>query len=94
MTSMLPEELKNMIQSAVEASVRKIVEEQKKAEFQLVTIKELMKILNVSRTTIDNWKKQEIIPSINVGGRVFFNLDEVMAAINNQNSKPKKSKAA
>lgn len=99
MTSMLPEEFKKMIQAAVESSVRRIVEEQRMAKFQLVTIDELRKILNVSRTTIDTWKKKGIIPSLNVGGRVLFNLDEVMAAINNQNKgtgnrKTKKSKAA
>jgi excisionase family DNA binding protein len=85
MTEMLPEEIQKMIQASVEKSVRKIIEEQSVSRIQLVTIEELTKILKVTKPTIHNWRKKGIIPAIHIGGRVLFNLEDVMKAIEQHN---------
>lgn len=46
----------------------------------LITTKELMEYLKITKTTIDRWRKIGL-PFLRIGRHVRFNLDDVMAWI-------------
>lgn len=45
---------------------------------KLLTVKELGEILKLSRSTIYRYRKNEGLPYYELGGKVLFDLDEVM----------------
>ena len=47
---------------------------------QLLTIEEAAQLLNVSKTTISEWKKNGIIPFIRLGKRVYFERSKLLQA--------------
>lgn len=52
---------------------------------KLLTVKELMEILNVSRDSIYRWRKEKDLPYVVIGkGSVRFDLDEVNKWIEGQ----------
>lgn len=73
--SMCREDLQNLIRDAVKAELS--VKNRKK----LVTSKELCKELDISLSTLNNWKAANKIPFKQLGKRIYYNLDEVVASM-------------
>ena len=87
LTSFEKHEIQTMIQESVEKSVQKLVSKQNCSNIELITINELINILIVSKMTIHNCRKKGILPSINIEGRVLFQLSEISEFINNYKAK-------
>jgi len=76
----------------IEAAFKKIFESQKgknpksEEENKLLTTHDVIKIFNVSRVTIHNWKNSGLLPSFKMGNRVYFNEHEVRKIIEERQS--------
>ncbi len=74
------------IQNAVENSVSKILnspEEKKPESFseneeELLTRKEVMKMLNISHATLYHYQRKCILPFIKIGNRVYFKKTDIL----------------
>ena len=77
----------------IEAAFKKVFESQtgknpkSEEENKLLTTHDVIKIFNVSRVTIHNWKKSGVLPSFKMGNRVYFNEHEVRRIIEERQSK-------
>ncbi|MFD0678562.1 MULTISPECIES: helix-turn-helix domain-containing protein [unclassified Paenibacillus] len=49
-----------------------------KDQFNLIHIREVMDQLDVSRSTIDRWRKNKQLPSVKIGKEIYFDKNEVM----------------
>ncbi|WP_240417112.1 helix-turn-helix domain-containing protein [Paenibacillus periandrae] len=49
-----------------------------KEQFNLIHISEVMDQLDVSRSTIDRWRKTKQLPSVKIGKEIYFDKNEVM----------------
>jgi excisionase family DNA binding protein len=52
-----------------------------------ITTKELCKFLGVTQPTIARYKKKQIIPYLTIGSAIRFDLDKVIAALENKKKK-------
>ncbi|SFZ94893.1 Predicted DNA-binding transcriptional regulator AlpA [Flaviramulus basaltis] len=52
-----------------------------KTEDSLLTISDLLKKFPISRPTIYSWEKSGLLKRIPIGGRVFFDPDDIRALI-------------
>ncbi|MDY0393015.1 MAG: helix-turn-helix domain-containing protein [Candidatus Bipolaricaulis sp.] len=76
--------------------VRKIVKEElsysknpqtdSKSQIPYIKVEEVMRILNVSRPTVNEWARQGYFKKYKINSRVFYNRDEIMNFISKQNS--------
>jgi len=53
---------------------------------RLITIKQLCDILQISRSTVDRWRK-EGLPCKKIGMQIRLNEDEALAWVENKNNK-------
>jgi excisionase family DNA binding protein len=54
-------------------------------EEKLLTTVEVCKLLHITRATCDTWRKQKKLPYKRIGSRVYFNEQEVLAALQSFN---------
>jgi predicted DNA-binding transcriptional regulator AlpA len=76
--------------------VRKIVKEELngsipsraeiKSQIPYIKVEEVMRLLNVSRPTVNEWARQGFFKKFKVNSRVFYDRDEIMNFISKQNS--------
>lgn len=52
---------------------------------KLLTQQETANIFSVSRVTIWKWTKSGILPSVRVGGRVYYRQSDIDKIINSEN---------
>lgn len=83
MTTLTPEELKELIESAVEKGVKNYTESQntEKEESQFLTKEEAAKYLKVSVGTLDNWNKSGILKWKKVGAMVRYRVADINEAL-------------
>ncbi len=43
----------------------------------ILTVEEVIKMLKITRATLNNWHKEGILTKRNVGGRVYYKVEEV-----------------
>lgn len=46
----------------------------------LMSIEDVCREFGISKTTLNDWKKKEIVPFMRIGRRVYFERDAVLAA--------------
>lgn len=56
-------------------------------QIKLLSIDDVCKLFNVSRVTLNKWKKQGLIPYKKMSRRVFFVEDDIYKSITNYNFK-------
>lgn len=54
-----------------------------KSDKKLLTVKEALELLQVSRQTLYNWRKADLIPSHRINNRLYFFEDELLNAVCN-----------
>jgi len=90
MTSIEVEELQNMIDKAVEKSIISTGILKPKNEIDklnLLTKKEAIELLKISRPSFDKYCKANRIKSILLGGRVLFDMKDLQSFINSYKTK-------
>ena len=76
------EEFNAKIEATVKQTMLKVMAEYNLSQNQdLVTTDDLTRILKCSKMAIHNWRKEGWLPFYKLGGKVIFNLEEVMSAI-------------
>ncbi len=75
------EELKELIKS----SLREVVTENEtnKQRKELLTFKEVISLLGISASTLNNWKRDGKIPFHRIGGRILFKYAEIIKSLEN-----------
>lgn len=81
------EEFNSQIETLVKEAVKNSMSVDHKAQYELVTTDELMNVIKSSKMAIHNWRKEGWLPFYKLGGKVLFNLDEVMEAIKKRNNR-------
>ena len=65
----------------IEASVRKVLSERlSTTEDKLINSDEVMKLLNISTTTLQTWRDKKKIPFTRIGKKIFYNKAEILKA--------------
>ena len=77
--SITVEELKGIIQQTVHEELNK------KAGKTIMNSREVCEFLNISSSTLNKWKAENKIPYKRLGKRIFFNKQEVLAALKDSN---------
>ena len=85
-TSITPDELKDIVTSAVRQELSK-QKQKDDSQDDLLKIEQVREIFKVSKVTIHNWKKSGKLPFYRINSRVFFKKSEVLDAL--QSSKKK-----
>ncbi|XEC92673.1 helix-turn-helix domain-containing protein [Paenibacillus tarimensis] len=52
----------------------------------LITLQETMDLLEVSRSTLDRWRKHKCMPFIKIGKDIYFHRDELQSWVNKHSS--------
>lgn len=83
MSSIDPEDLKQMIRDAVDDAISLKMEAESTSEEEfLLTRKEVADFYKISLVTLRQWEKDSIIPNpIRKGSRVYFRQSEIYADI-------------
>ncbi len=73
------EELKALIKS----SFKEVMDENKsdKQRKELLTANEVISLLGISPSTLNNWKRDGKIPYHRLQGRIFFKYDEIVETL-------------
>lgn len=56
-------------------------------EEDLLTIPQICRLFDISRTTVHHWKKAGMLPFYRLGARVYFKREEVLGAMEKANNK-------
>jgi hypothetical protein len=67
--------------SFLEQTVRKVLNEKVIEHDQLLNSEEVMKLFNISTTTLQKWRNAGKIPFTRIDNKIFYNKSEVLAAI-------------
>lgn len=78
-------ELIAQIETVVKELLIKNDSEKETVQDELLTRKEVSKILNVSLMTLNRWDKQNILKPSRIGRRVRYLKSNVMASLNKEN---------
>ncbi len=73
------DELKNLIKDAVHQ------EFSQKKEKEILNFKQTYELLQISPSTLNQWKAENKIPFKKLGKRVFFSRSDVLAALKESN---------
>ena len=74
--------MRNSIQKEISIELSKLVLEVKKDQLkELLTKKDIMKILKVSLSTIDRWMRAGTLKAFGIEGRVYFKRADVEAML-------------
>ena len=78
-------DLKEFMREFVEEVHNKAVNEQaRKENDELLTEKEVRKLLGVARSTLWKWAKIGYLPKVEVGGRRLWRLSDIQKILNRQ----------
>jgi excisionase family DNA binding protein len=67
--------------SQVESIVRKVLSEKNTDEDKLLTSEEVMKLLNISITTLQNWRDEGRIPFKRMGNKMLYSKAEILNSL-------------
>lgn len=81
LTKIDKEELNQLIQAAVKDALRQ-TESQEQPNSEILNVKQVCQLLNLTQATIYNLVCQRKIPNSKVGKRLFFNRAELLEWIN------------
>ena len=73
-------ELKNLIDESIKDALKSF-NPKKESEVELLTTKEVSKILGVSAVTLNDWVKRGIIPALRIGTRIRYKKKDVLKAL-------------
>jgi excisionase family DNA binding protein len=79
--SLTKDELDHIVTSAVESVLNK------KTKKELMNFKEVCEYLNVHPSTLNSWKSKGMVPYKRLGKRIFFQREEILAALKSINHK-------
>ncbi len=77
--------------SYIEQTVRKVLSERTIEQDKLLTSEEVMKLFNISTTTLQKWRNAGKIPFTRIDNKIFYNKSELLAAIGAKNQVVPKS---
>jgi excisionase family DNA binding protein len=72
------------LQALIEDAVYKATTSVEIGNYELITEKELSKRLNLSKVTLHKYRKEGMIPYINIGRTIRYNFSEVVKSMNNR----------
>lgn len=75
--------------SQLEQTVRKVLSEKSIEQDKLLTSKEVMKLCNVSTTTLQKWRNDGSIPFTRIDNKIFYSKLEIMNALHEKQDKSK-----
>jgi hypothetical protein len=81
LVSLTQDELKEIVKAAVHEELSL------KQEKELLNFKEARELLGISASALNKWKSSNIIPFKKLGKRIFFNRQEIIAALKDSNYK-------
>ncbi len=64
--------------STIEATVRKVIQEKNIQEDTFISSDQVMKLFNISTTTLQLWRDKNKIPFNKVGKKIFYSRKELM----------------
>lgn len=67
--------------SQLETTFRKILSENEIPQDKILTSDEVMKLLNISTTTLQHWRDKNKIPFTRLGNKIFYNKAEILKAL-------------
>ncbi len=77
-----PEQLQTAIIEGVKIQLEDLKKHfQPKEPNKYLTRQEVAEMLQIDLSSVHNWTKRKILQSYQIGGRVYYKLDEVEAAI-------------
>lgn len=50
-------------------------------EIELLTAKEVMQLLRISKATLIRWTKEGILPSIKIGRRILYDKNDILEVV-------------
>lgn len=78
---LIPVTLPQFVQQ-IETAVRKVLSERTTTtEDKLITSEEVMKLLNISTTTLQIWRDQKKLPFLRMGNKILYNKAEILQAL-------------
>ncbi|MFC0776566.1 helix-turn-helix transcriptional regulator [Flavobacterium sp. HJSW_4] len=82
-------DLQQLIQEAVKMELQIIAnlfaEKPQEKESELLTRKEVCKLLNVSETTLFHWNNDDTLPAQKIGSRVYYQKAQIMEKLKFRN---------
>lgn len=77
------EDLKQVISDAISKEFSKHIPQPAPTtdDNELIKIEEVCKILNVTKVTVHNWKRDGVLPFYRIGTRIFFKKSEIVEAV-------------
>jgi hypothetical protein len=67
----------------IEQTVRKVLTEKPVQQDKPLTSKEVMKLCNISTSTLQKWRNSGKIPFTQIDNKIFYSKDEVLSTIKN-----------
>jgi len=82
-------ELKELISDAIRDQINQFLEPEPqkhtKSDEEFLSIEQVCKMFNVTRTTILDWRKRGLLKSISINRRVFFMRSDLLDQMKKQN---------
>ena len=72
------------LQTLIEEAVYKAITSREIGNYGLITEKELSKRLGLSKVTLHKYRKEGLIPYVNIGRTIRYNYSEVLNSMNNR----------
>jgi hypothetical protein len=72
----------------LEQTVRQVLNERPIVQDQLLNSEQVMKLLNISVTTLQKWRNTGKIPFTRVDNKIFYTKSEVLSAIGSRQDQP------
>ena len=67
--------------SMIEETIRKVLTEKNIEQDKLLTSEEVMKLLNISTTTLQLWRNNKKIPYTRMGNKIFYSKSQIMSSL-------------
>lgn len=80
------QEMAVLLLDALQKAVNRINQKESQVLFDLITDEELQKRLQVSRTTLYNWRKAGIIPYRRIGNKLRYSWKAVLEVLGGSDS--------
>lgn len=77
--------IQEVVKSEIQAITNLLAEKPKEKENELLTRKEVCKLLNVSETTLFHWNNDNTLPAQKIGSRVYYQKAKIMEKLNFRN---------
>ena len=70
----------------LEETVRKVLSERTIEQDKLLTSEEVMKLFNISTTTLQKWRNAGKIPFTRIDNKIFYNKNEIINSMDKSTS--------